>query len=348
MRRLTIILTGVLMLLSSCERRPLFDLFNTHYVRVYIDEHLLNVTTGFYNPDHQKPAYSSPSIIRVALTDPDTGVVKAERYLRNMDRDERGTYYDGYIIADPGRYHMIAYNFDTEATIISGANSHLSMEAYTNEIASHLYSKIPSRVKAPVPNERIVYEPDHLFVVDCGDVIVNYVEQLDTLKTPQGDYFTGESIVKSYYLQINVKGMQYVSSSVALLDGMAGSTRLHGRMPDTEDPVTVYFEMLKSDIPENEEGETVIYTTFNTFGKLPDVISNLEITFDFLTTYGRHYSEKLDITEKFKEPDAIDHQWIIIDHAISIPDPPAPEPGSGGGFVPEVGPWEDIETDIVI
>ena len=177
MRRLTIILTGVLMLLSSCERRPLFDLFNTHYVRVYIDEHLLNVTTGFYNPDHQKPAYSSPSIIRVALTDPDTGVVKAERYLRNMDRDERGTYYDGYIIADPGRYHMIAYNFDTEATIISGANSHLSMEAYTNEIASHLYSKIPSRVKAPVPNERIVYEPDHLFVVDCGDVIVNYVEQ---------------------------------------------------------------------------------------------------------------------------------------------------------------------------
>jgi len=347
MRRMMFIFSIMLAaVLSSCERRPLLDLYNTHYVRVYIDEHLLNVTTGFYNPDHQKPVYTPPSIIRVALTDPKTGAVKSERYLRNMEEDERGRYYDGYIIADPGHYNMMAYNFDTEATVIGSANSHLEAKAYTNEIASHLYSKIPSRVKAPHPDERIVYEPDHLFVVDCGDVFVDYVDHLDTLKTPEGDHFTGKSIVKSYYLQVKVKGMEYASSSVSLLDGMAGSTMLKGCSMNADDKVTIYFEMLKSE-PVAED-EAVIYATFNTFGKLPDTISNLEITFDFITTYGKHYSEKLDITHKFKEPDAIDHQWIILDHTITIPDPPAPEPGSGGGFMPEVGPWEDIETDIII
>ena len=140
--------------------------------------------------------------------------------------------------------------------------------------------------------------------------------------------------------------MEYASSSVSLLDGMAGSTMLKGCSMNADDKVTIYFEMLKSE-PVAED-EAVIYATFNTFGKLPDTISNLEITFDFITTYGKHYSEKLDITHKFKEPDAIDHQWIILDHTITIPDPPAPEPGSGGGFMPEVGPWEDIETDIII
>lgn len=348
MRRMIFISVVILTVLSSCERRPLLDLYNTHYVRVYIDEQLLNVTTGFYNPDHQKPSYASPSILRVALADPATGAVRTERYLRNMARDERGTYYDGYIIAEPGRYNMMAYNFDTESSIVTASNSHYQAKAYTNEIASHLYSKIPSRVKAPVPDERIVYDPDHLFVVDCGDVVVDYVDHLDTLRTHEGDYFHGESIVKSYYLQVKVKGMKYVSSSVSLLDGMAGSAMLHGGVLNTDDPVTVYFEMIKSETPENSEGESVIYTTFNTFGKLPETISNLEITFDFLTTYGKHYSEKLDITDKFNEPDAINHQWIIIDHTVTIPDPPAPTPGSGGGFVPEVGPWEDIETDIII
>lgn len=347
MRRMMFIFSIMLAaVLSSCERRPLFDLYNTHYVRVYIDEHLLNVTTGFYNPDHQKPAYTPPSIIRVALTDPQTGAIKAERYLRNMAEDERGRYYDGYIIADPGHYNMMAYNFDTEATIIGNSNSHIAAKAYTNEIASHLYSKIPSRVKSPVPSERIVYEPDHLFVVDCGDVFVDFVDHLDTLKTPEGDHFTGRSIVKSYYLQVRVKGMQYASSSVSLLDGMAGSTMLKGCSMNADDKVTIYFEMINSE--SVTEDEAVMYATFNTFGKLPDTTSNLEITFDFLTTYGKHYSEKLDITHKFKEPDAIDHQWIILDHTITIPDPPAPEPGSGGGFMPEVGPWEDIETDIII
>ena len=336
----------MLIAVVSCERRPLVDLHNTHYVRVYIDEELRNVTHGFYNPEHQKPSYKSPSIVRVVLTDRNSGNVVHERYLRTQGEDKRGKYYDGYIVANPGCYNMAAYNFDTESSVMTGTGNLFNMASTSTEIASHLYSRIPSRSKSDSHKESIVYDPDHVFVVDCRDVVVPYVEELDTLTTHQGDYFVGKSITKSYYLQIRVKGMEYVSTSVALLNGMAGSVNLYGKDINENDEVTIYFETIKSH--QSQGDETIIYATFNTFGRLPDKKQNLEITFDFMTTYGSHHTEKIDISGKFEEPDAINNQWLIIDHTIVIPEPPAPESGGNGGFRPEVEPWGDINTDIII
>ena len=217
-----VMVLGTLFLAVSCEKRPLVELSNTPYVKVYVDEELLNVTTGFYNESYNKPAYKSPTVLRVLLTDPETGNVKAERYLRNQGQDEIGHYYDGYIIADPGAYNLIAYNFDTESTIIGSSNNHFGINAYTNEIASHLYTKIPSRSpsrnkenketqqtqgeaegksptdpegKGPVV-ESIVYDPDHLFVANSDELIIPYSETVDTLRATDGKpYFYAESIV---------------------------------------------------------------------------------------------------------------------------------------------------------
>lgn len=49
-----VLLTAAL-LTVRCERRPLVDAGNTHYVRVYLDEELKNVTTGFYDPTLENP-----------------------------------------------------------------------------------------------------------------------------------------------------------------------------------------------------------------------------------------------------------------------------------------------------
>lgn len=360
MRKLTHILAlCILILASSCERRPLMDVSNTHYVRVYVDEDLLNVTKGFYNEEYNRPIYESPDVLRITLADPETGHARAERFLRNKGRDDRGLYYDGYIIADPGSYTLMAYNFDTESTIIDQANNHTDAKAYTNEIASHLKTKIPSRIsKAPGDDpEQIVYDPDHLFAANCGELYIPYSEVLDTLRTPEGDHFLAQSIVKSYYLQVRIKGMEYVSSSVGLLTGMAGSTWLHTGQMDIGHNVTVYFEMLSADSPASgirklsdadQESEAIIYTTFNTFGKIPDEQNELEITFDFLTVYGEPYSETFNITDIFYTPEAIDHQWLLLDHVITIPDPPPGSESNGGGFTPSVDRWEDIESDITI
>ena len=143
-----------------------------------------------------------------------------------------------------------------------------------------------------------------------------------------------------------LKGIEYVSTSVALLNGMVGSVNLYGKRISGNDEVTIYFETIKSHLAQDDEA--IIYATFNTFGRLEDKNQHLEITFDFITTYGGHHTEKLDISGKFEEPHAIENQWIIIDHTIVIPDPPAPQPGENGGFRPEVEPWGDINTDIII
>lgn len=364
MRRIArfLIALTVLILSASCERRPLVDLSNTHYVRVYIDEDIKNVTTGFYNEKHNRPHYESPDVLRVTLADPVTGVIKAERYLRDRGEDENGTYYEGYIIAYPGEYRLMAYNFDTESVVISDPNNHVQAKATTNEIASHLKSKIPSRTsqthqqsietKAP---ESIVYDPDHLFTANCGNLYIPFVEELDTLRTREGEYFKASTIVTSYYLQIRVKGIQYVSSSVALLTGMSGSAWLSdGKMDETHE-VTVYFEMMEGSESKaagmykmSSTYEVIIYTTFSTFGKLPDANNHLEITFDFLTVYGKPYSATFDITEKFHTPEALEHHWLLLDETIEIPEPPPGGGNTGGGFVPGVDEWGDVHSDIII
>ncbi|MBO7317872.1 MAG: hypothetical protein J6U43_04030, partial [Bacteroidales bacterium] len=41
--------------MTSCEHRPLEDPYNAHYVRIYIDENIKNVTYGFYDDTRKKP-----------------------------------------------------------------------------------------------------------------------------------------------------------------------------------------------------------------------------------------------------------------------------------------------------
>lgn len=333
-----------LLAVAGCHRRPLIDVENTHYVRVYIDEELLNVTTGFYDENNRRPDYSTPTIMRVALFDPSTGNVVGERYLRGTGRDERGVYCDGYISAAPGDYCLLTYNFGTESTVLRRENEYSSVEAGTNNIAAHIYNYLPSRAAAD-DSERIVYDPDHLFVDGCERVHVPVHDYVDTLRNDCGDYFTARSVVKSYYLQIRVKGMQYASTAVSLLTGMAGSTMLHDRGVRSDNPATLYFEMNRSDDKASRSDDlTTIYTTFGTFGKLPDRDNRLEVAFDFITVDGRALSATIDITDKFSEPDAVEHQWILLDQIIEIPEPPS----SGGGLTPGVGEWGDIYTDIII
>lgn len=355
MRRIAEVLAMIcLLLLVSCERRPLVDISNTHYVRVYVDEGLLNVTKGFYDEDNERPEYYSPEILRVILADPQTGAVKEERFFRNKGEDEEGTYFEGYVVAAPGKYHLLAYNFDTQSLTTSDINNCHQISANSIEIAQYLKRKIPSRAKQNQENlkgeggvEKIVYGPDHLFSAHCEEVNVYYQDEIDTLRTAEGKHFRAESIVKSYYLQVKVQGMKFVSSSVGVLTGMAGSAAINGSGMNENDPATLYFDMIPGKQDAENEDVSVIYTTFSTFGKLPESDNELEITFDFLTHYGEPYSETLNITDLFRSKDAIEHQWLLIDHTIAVPEPP-PIQGGGGGLTPGVGDYEDVETDIFI
>lgn len=353
--KLIMLLLG-LALLFSCERRPLLELEYTHYVRVYLDEEIKNVTTGFYNQAHKKPEYKTPTVVRVTLSDPSTDKVVAERYLQNPGSDEKGNYLDGYISAAPGNYKLMAYNFGTESTILRNENTYQQAEAYTNEISSYLYGNFNG--KGRDEDEKIVYDPDHLFVDTHEDLTIGYKSEIDTLYNSNGEYFKAQSIVKTYYIQVEVEGAKYISSAVALLTGMGGSSNLYSGQTPNHEPVTIYFDMIKEGLeselrtgtdPNSENNTVKMYSSFGTFGKLEGEVSELEMSFDVITTDGRKLSFRRDITEKFYESDAINNQWIIITEKIVIPPPDPSLPGEGGGgFVPSVDEWVNIKSDIII
>ena len=386
MRRLALILLSLIALVNlSCERRELVELSNTHYVRVYIKEDIKNVTTGFHPNAQNRPAYNQPDILRLLLADPETGKLKAERFLRTKKEDERGTYYEGYIVVYPGRYNLMAYNFDTEVCIVRNYSDFNNSQVYTNEIATYLRSRVSksamkvvqknmqremyrvaqklalkgqqkmTRAGEDVTEERIVYDPDHFFLANCGDIYVPYTDELDTLKTQDNDYFTAESVVKSYYIQVPVKNIDYATSSLGLVSGLAGSVRLGTAETNDEDPVTVYLELRPGEnaaagilSKTGTEDVAVMYTTFNTFGKLPESENGLTITFDFLTTHGGSHTQTLDITDEFNSAQAQDQQWILVEEVIELPKPTPNPNNSGGGFKPSVTEWEDVNAEIII
>lgn len=351
------LLLPVLALLAvSCEFRPLEDPSNVSYIRIYVGEQDLNVTTGFYNPDFIHPDFQAPEVLRVALFDPKTGRLVTERYLRTQGEDERGVFFEGYIVASPGTYNLLAYNFGTESTIIDEEDNCFGMTATTNEIAPLLMSKLKSVLQSTTKvgtksDEKIRYDADPLFVAGSEGVTIQPHHSIDTLRSTTGHpWFYAETVVKAYFIQIGVINAQYIASSSCLLSGMAAST--HMLEPDFEQSMetTLYFPMHPGSYPDGYKPGVkdyrCIYSTFGTFGRLPDAQNFLKASFEFTTTYGRQVDTTFNIALEFLKEDAIKHQWLVLDFEIEIPDPPPGE--DSGGMKPNVDDWEHIDSDIDI
>ncbi len=333
-------LLACIMFMAACERRPLEDPVNVHYIRVYVDEQIKNVTTGFYADDRVKPAYASPSAVRVALYDPSSGNMVSERYLRESARDEKGLYFHGYIDAEQGEYNLLAYNFGTESAILANENHFFTSYAYTNSVSPLVAQGLPSRNRS---EERVVNMPDNLFLAQMESIKIGSSIGVDTLYTAGGEHFRAESIVKSYYLQLKIRGVQYASSISSLLTGLGGSVSLRGAVLNEADPVTIWFDCHNTEPVDNE---AILYTTFSTFGKLPAETNILNLSFAIVTTAGQMLVADIDITDEFYKPDAVNHQWILLDKVIELTGPEIGE--GGGGFVPGVNDWADVSTDIII
>lgn len=146
-----------------------------------------------------------------------------------------------------------------------------------------------------------------------------------------------------------------------LLTGMAKSVKLSNGEISKENPAVLSLDMRIGDKmqvqnvnaekdPNDKESsiteEGYIYTTFSTFGKIPDIQSLYNITFEFVKESGETQSVTIDITDLFKTKDAIENQWLLIDKEIEIT--PPQDFGDDGGFTPGVDDWEDNETDVII
>ena len=334
-------------LFTGCEHRPLMERLSDkdmRYVRVYLDEDIRNVSFGFYNENFPKPYYRTPEVVRVVLCSMESGSVVSEAYLREKGKDERGNYLAGYVTARPGHYRLLAYNFDTESVHINHEYNYESIYAYTNPISEELYGRLLCvRGVSGEDGWRIVYEPDHLFISNGEEVIVE--AHTDTLQTQGDKHFMAKTCVKSYYLQVEVTGADMVTSAVALLSGMAGSVQLKDRQMRADDSVAVHFSLNNGKDKQRTE-KTIAYTTFHTFGKLAEEENLLSITFEFNTKSGKTVTETIPLTELFQTDEVRVNQWIIIDKIIDIKNATGEE--AGGGMTPNVGEWENTEGEIYI
>lgn len=113
----TLLLALMLMMVSSaCEHRPLIDPANRHFLRVYFDEHIRNVTYGFYDRAQQDSGCTVPKVMRIALYNPSSGKQVYEGYLQKSGHDAKGNYVEGYIPVSEGVYHMLMNRFDGTST----------------------------------------------------------------------------------------------------------------------------------------------------------------------------------------------------------------------------------------
>lgn len=317
---------ALMSVLASCEHRILTDPKDNHYIRVYLDEEIRNVTCGIYNEAYDRPEYRPPINLRAALADPQTGEVLMEYILRGNGQDEGGRYIDGYIAAPVGRYSLVIHEVGLPSTKIRNMYDYSSMHAYTD------------------PADGVAMrEPDHMFYDMCDVVNVRYSQHVDTLYNDKGEHFRAGSIALSYFLQLKIKGISWATSASARMSGMAGSSMMnrHGGMVET-DPVQVFFQMKAADVMRNtgpEASTAVLYATFNTFGKIYG--QNTTLSLDFLKTDGSYQTEEIDITDMFDTPTVKEKQWILIEREIEIT-----KPDGTGGMRPGVDGWKDEISDV--
>lgn len=326
---MAIALTGFLVL-SGCHRRPLEDPDDFIRVKIEVDvDNIPNVTKFIYN-DKVKAPEIKPEMMRVLFYSEDGNRIAVDTYFSDVKKENGKRVLSGDISILPGKYNILAYNFDTESILTRNDSRFSEIEAYTGAVTKN-FGKAFS-IKAPSPSS-VVYEPDQL-VVACEELHeIPYHQGIHKIQT------TATSVVETYYLQIKVDGLQYVSNAQAILSGLVGSNKI-ALNERVNNPASVYFTLQKS----KDKGEDVICAVFNTFGRIEDSANDLLVTFSIATVDGKIVQKPFEISNLFKTEDGRLRHWLLLDEKIKIDKPE--KPVTGGGFIPEVIGWEEEKHTI--
>ena len=340
----------VLAAFSSCNRRPLDPMNEFVEIRVVVDvDAISNITMDIYNENIPVPQPST-DVMRVLVFDPGTKKLLTESFISSKSISEAGNeVLSGTLNISYGNYDIIVYNFDTPTTKVTGFAEEEALLAYTDELTESQKARYLGRAATKADDEleekegiTINEEPDHFLVAHENDIRVTPHDEVIVIETE------ARTIVDSYYIQIHVEGMQYASAATAVISGLSPSN--HFGLPQrTDEPsVGVPFDMLKS-TDKNLPGENkdVLCAVFNTFGKIPDIESDLYVTFNVVDVAGHLQQYSTNLNTVFLTEDAIEHHWLLIDETWVI-DNPTPDEPTDGGFVPKVDDWEEEYGEIVL
>lgn len=318
--------------LSGCHRRPLEDPDYRTEIRIKIDDsNISNVTCDIYN-ESMKLQKIEPEVMHVLFYYNKTGVLAAENYISRVSFDENGNrIISGEIQLLPGDYSMVAYDFGTEDAMVRGYDRWNKIEVYTDLAPTHILRKFTTKADE---TPYIIKEPEHFVVARKELERIPYHDDIYVIEA------TATTVVESWYVQVKVDGISYVSSAQAVLSGMYSSNLIATDTRVAVPEATSWFSLGKGE----DKGEAVVCAIFNTFGPVPDAKHDLMLTFEVVRTDGYKVLKTIDISPLFKTENAIKRHWLLIDETIKV----RPPESSSGGFDPKVDDWKDEEQDIEI
>lgn len=350
-KRIILAFASLAMMLCSCERRPLIDPENKVKINVKVNiKAIANVTSGIYNKYIPVPDLST-NMMRVMVYDPDTKELLTQSFISSKTVEPDGTQVlSGDIKISHGTYDFVVYNFDTPTTLIKNENNEHEITAYTSEISAALKAKyaVKNRYSSKSGAEEMVnYEPDHLVVARAPAYRISPHDEVVVIEAE------ARTIVDTYYIQIRVKGMQFASSASAIMSGMSPSNKFGIPERNITESSSLFFDLTKSKDPlvvtkaDDEPVSDVLCATFNTFGKIESISSDLFVTFNVIDIGGNIQQKTINLDKAFQTEDAKLRHWLLIDDVWEIEEPIKPDPPSGGGgFQPQVGDWDRQEGDI--
>lgn len=331
-RGLSVLLLLLAIVAAGCRRRPLEDPDYRTAVRVKVNvAGIPNVTSDIYN-DKIPVQKIEPSAMHVLFFGECEDVVAAEDFITDVSFDEDGNrIVSGEVMLAPGSYRMLIYDFGTEETLIRNYYNWDRAEAYTDPVPSALQNRYTTKGET-APN--ILTQPEHLVVARNACETVPYHNGVYTICTE------ATSVVESWYIQVKVDGLEYVSSAQAILSGMVSANLIATNTRVNDPEATIWFNLQKSD----DKGQDVICAVFNTFGRIPESDNNFEVTFDLAVKGGTNVRKTFNISNLFLTENAVKHHWLLLEDTIKV----EPPKNAGGAFDPKVDDWDEEHQDIDI
>lgn len=305
---------SLLLLLGSCQRRPLLEadcVVNIHFTFDYdIVNHIQE---------------SDPELMRVVFYDHESGRKVVESFLPPT----------GGTMTVPGGqfYDVVAWNFDTQITKVRHEGVISEVLATTDDIPGSSKTRLKSRSKSS-DEELFLYPPDHLFV---GRVPDQYIDPMYVGTVTTDITIPCETVVQSWILNVDkIKGAQYISKLSVVISGLS-EYNLIGLGQQSMSVATVYFD----NGTLNSDGIYRAY--FNTFGANPLSYEPQILSIVITDLGGKSFVFNTDISSQFAN-----NPLQIINIYTDDIDIPIPTEDTAGGLDPSVDEWKDFVSNIEI
>lgn len=302
------ILVSIQLVLVSCTRRDVLDRKPAVAVQVRFDW------------EEAAEAGPLPEGMRVIFYPKDAEGRKADVFL---------PVNGGEVKVSPGRYSVVAYNYDTETVLVREAALYATIEAYTNFCRLGIEG-----------TEEMVWGPDRFYTVNIDNF------ETDDISQPLVLDLTPRLAVNTYSFNLKTIRIENMASAFGSVEGLADQYLL-GKNCGKLGGNPIYFDVSK--------GEGTIKGSFTSFGKPEQAASRAEpkIVLKLVLTKVDRTVQKVevDITQAVSIPDngsgnnplpeikLPEGEAIVIGEVEALPD--------NGGFGGEVGGWED-ETEVTL